>query len=74
MLAIPPPWCLPCEQCGQLVFQVGDTVQHVCEDEHRLDHQTSQLRSEIEQFDEQLARWLNSPHGRFAIWRVEQSR
>jgi hypothetical protein len=64
---------MPCPECGASVDQVEDD-QHVCEDERRLTYQLFHLRGEIEELDDALARYLESPRGRFEQWYAERTR
>lgn len=55
----------PCPGCGEAVAE-GDG--HVCDPERALDHRLFELRTEIADFDDQLASYLESPRGRFEQW------
>ena len=67
MFALPEPQYMPCAECGASVARDGTDV-HVCESERRLDFEIFQLRGELEQFDERLAAYLETPRGRFEAW------
>ena len=71
--AFPTPHHMPCPDCGASV-PVHDGSGHVCEEERQLDYRLVGLRSEIEAFDDELARWLDTPDGRFARWLAERDR
>jgi len=63
---------MSCSECGAPVDRtVGD---HACDPERRLDHQLGRLREETAAFEDQLATWLDSPPGRFAVWYAARSR
>jgi hypothetical protein len=64
---------LPCPECGVHVERT-EAASHVCESERVLDYRISRIRHEIAQFDAQLASWLDSPQGRFAVWLAERER
>jgi hypothetical protein len=64
---------MPCAECGESVDR-GETETHVCDVERRLDFRVFQLRDEVAAFDDQLADWLGSAHGRFASWLAERGR
>jgi hypothetical protein len=63
---------MPCSECGASVDRtVGG---HTCEPERWLDYQLFRLHGEIAVFEEQLAAWLDSPPGRFAVWYAARRR
>jgi hypothetical protein len=71
--SIPQPAYMPCEECGvSLAPSARDS--HVCSETRRLDFQMTQLRPEIEAFDERLTVYLESPQGRFEAWYAERAR
>ena len=63
----------PCPECGVAV-ELVETAAHACDGERVLDVRVLQLRDEIAEFDSQLAAWLASPQGRFAVWLAERTR
>jgi hypothetical protein len=67
MFAFPQPHYMPCAECGASVAR-AETEQHLCADERRLDYEIVQLRAEIDEFDRQLADYLQTPRGQFAVW------
>lgn len=71
-LAFPAPDHMPCPDCGASV-PVGD-LEHSCEEERRLDYRLTELRPEIERFDDDFAAWLVTPDGLFARFLAEQGR
>jgi hypothetical protein len=73
MLAFPQPHHMPCLECGASVPR-DEAELHACERERRLDFAIFQFRGEREQFDEQLAAYLDSPRGRFEAWYAAQRR
>jgi hypothetical protein len=62
-----------CTACGVAVA-IARRNEHECDAERRLDFQLAGLRHEIAVFEAQLAAWLESVHGRFAVWLAERSR
>lgn len=72
MLSLPVPRHMPCERCGASIAR--DDVAHTCDEERQLDFAFFQLRSEIETFDEQLCRWLETAQGRFEQYYAERAR
>jgi len=73
MLELPPPAHHPCERCGASVPRGGE-VDHVCDEERRVDLELFQLRDGIDGFDDALAAWLETPEGLFARYRAELDR
>jgi hypothetical protein len=70
----PTPNHMPCPSCGASVAIADDFGAHVCDDERRLEYRLTELRVEIERFTDDLASWLDTPHGRFALWLAEHGR
>ncbi len=64
---------MPCADCGESVA-VEHRDGHVCEEERWATYQLFQLRDEVAELEDQIAAYLNSPHGRFAIWDAAQRR
>jgi len=64
---------MPCPDCGASIDQL-EPNEHQCEHERRLDYQLFQLRGECERFEQELAAYLDSRHGRFEQWYAEHSR
>ena len=58
---------MPCSACGASVSS-AEREKHVCDPERVLDFRMFQLREEVSGFDDVLAEYLDSPHGRFAQW------
>jgi hypothetical protein len=73
MLEFPQPTHVPCPDCGASVPR-EEVGAHECEEERRLDFVVLQLRDELEQFEDELGAWLDSPAGRFATWLAERDR
>jgi hypothetical protein len=48
--------------------------EHVCEHERWIGYQVFQLRHEIDDFDAELATYLESPKGQFDLWYAERER
>jgi hypothetical protein len=64
---------MPCAECGASVRACEHEL-HTCEPERRLEYRLFQLRLEVASFDDGLARYLDSPQGRFAQWLAERER
>jgi len=47
---------------------------HACEEERWATYQLFQLRDEIAELDGQVARYLDSPRGRFELWDAARRR
>ena len=47
---------------------------HVCDEERRLQFRLAEQGQGVERFDDDLAAWLETPHGRFAQWLAERGR
>jgi hypothetical protein len=67
------PQFMPCPECGASV-PTAEMDTHECSEERRLDYQMFQLRAELASFDLQLAAFLASPRGRFAMYYAERQR
>jgi hypothetical protein len=71
--SLPQPAYMPCEECGASVpVRRGD--EHVCSEQRRLAYRLFQLRAELAAFEDQLAAYLESPHGLFERWYAERER
>jgi hypothetical protein len=71
--SIPQPAYMPCEECGASV-PLGGTDEHVCSEQRRLDYRVFHLRGELAAFEDELAAYLESPHGVFERWYAERER
>lgn len=71
--SFPQPSHMPCPDCGQSV-RVGELEQHACDRERRTDYELVQLRDEVAAFEDDLAAYLASPRGRFAVWEARRRR
>jgi hypothetical protein len=65
--------CVPCEECGASVPK-SVLAEHVCDRERVVEYLLIRCREEIERFDADLADYLGSPAGRFALWDAGRSR
>jgi hypothetical protein len=65
-----PPIYVRCPECGDSLAAPG----HVCDDERWVTYRLFQLRDELAAFEEQLATYLDSPHGRFEAWDAARRR
>jgi hypothetical protein len=64
---------MPCAECGASLER-DEREQHECDVERRLDYQLFELRHTIERFEQNLAAYLASPHGRFELWYAARER
>lgn len=72
--AFPSPEHMPCPDCGESIPVAGGSAPHVCEEERRLDYRLVEFRPGIERVTDDLAAWLETPHGRFALWLAAHDR
>jgi hypothetical protein len=72
-IAFPQPRYMPCVECGAAIER-GSEQEHVCDQARLLDYQVFQLRDEVEAIDAELAAFLDTPQGRFALWWAERER
>ena len=70
---LPEPTYMPCVECGATVARV-EREAHVCERERWVDYQMFQSRGEVDAVADELAVYLASPEGRFALWCAERDR
>jgi hypothetical protein len=67
---------MPCPECGEAVERTG--VGHSCRADKLLDAELEGLRAELESFEFDVHRYLDTPEGRFESWlaarRVRRSR
>jgi len=73
MLSLPQPRHMPCERCGASIDS-RVAAEHACEEGRRLDYVVFQLRGEISGLEAELAAWLETPGGRFALFYAERTR
>jgi hypothetical protein len=71
--AFPTPDHMPCPDCGASL-RVDDGNGHVCDEARLLDYRLIALQPEVDSFEGDLARWLDTPDGRFARWLAERDR
>ena len=73
--SLPHPRHMPCPECGESIAVEAETHEtHACDEERWATYQLFQLRDEVAQLDVQLARYLDSPHGRFELWDAARRR
>lgn len=72
MLGFQPPF-MPCSECGASVA-LGDLDEHACDPERWLDYQVFQLRTELEELEDEVGAYLASSRGKFDLWCAEQAR
>lgn len=73
MFLFPQPQYMPCAECGASVAR-AESEHHLCGDERRVDYEIIQLRAEIDEFDRQLADYLQTLQGQFAVWYAAKRR
>jgi hypothetical protein len=71
--SLPHPRHMPCPECGESVA-LEAPVPHTCDEERWTTYQLFQLRHEVAEFEGQLARYLDSPQGRFELWDAARRR
>ena len=72
-LELPQPSHMPCPECGAAVAR--DTKEpHVCDQERWLGYNVFLLRPELDLFETELGRYLETPQGRFAVWYAARRR
>jgi hypothetical protein len=64
---------MPCPDCGVSLHRAEREV-HECDRDDVGRFLAFQLRHEVDAFDSQLAVYLASPQGRFAVWEAERRR
>lgn len=62
-----------CPECGASLA-AWTRAGHACDQERVLDRQLSELRAEIDGFEEQFWSYLESAHGGLAQWLAERRR
>jgi hypothetical protein len=72
-LSLPPPTHMPCPDCGASVPR-EELAEHACDERRRVEFQLFQLRGELAVFADELARWLETPQGRFEVFYAERTR
>jgi hypothetical protein len=73
MFALPEPHYLPCVEYGASVARNAAAL-HVCGQERRLDFAVFWARAELDQLEEQLSAYLETPSGRFEAWYAARRR
>ena len=63
----------PCGECGASV-PVSEEDTHECDRQRWLDYQMLQHRAGVAQLEVELGVWLETPHGRFAVFYAERQR
>jgi hypothetical protein len=71
--SLPQPAFMPCPDCGASVPREAHG-EHVCDEVQRTSYELFQVRIEADRFDSELARWLASPAGLFAVYYAERER
>ena len=63
----------PCPDCDTSLAGEDPDV-HLCDPERRIEFLMFRLRGELARLDEEMAEFLDSPHGRFEAWYAEHRR
>jgi hypothetical protein len=71
--ALPESHFTSCPDCGATIAR-STIAAHECEEMRSLDHRLSQLRDEIDAFEDDLSAWLRTTRGRFATWLAARDR
>jgi hypothetical protein len=72
MFGVPPPSSLPCPDCGAAIsIEEGE---HLCDEERRRWHQLFVVNVEVQELDNELRTYLDSPQGRFELYYAERER
>ena len=71
--SLPEPRYMPCADCGASLAR-EEREAHECERERRIEFQLFERRHELAAFEAQLAAYLDSAQGRFAVWDAERRR
>ena len=64
---------LPCPDCGDSVERTN-IIEHVCDDERRLDYQMFKLRDEVQAVEAQIGAYLSTRRGQFELWYAQRRR
>ena len=73
MFGLVQPQYRPCGECGASV-PVSEEDTHECDRQRWLDYQMFQHRGGVAQLEVELGVWLETPHGRFAVFYAERQR
>jgi hypothetical protein len=71
--SLPQPAYLPCPECGASLA-LGELAEHACDEAQRIRYELFQIRCETERFDDELAAWLRTKHGRFEVFYAARAR
>ena len=71
--SLPHPRHMPCPECGESIA-LEAREPHACDEERWTTFQLFQLRDEVAELEGQLAKYLDSPHGRFELWDAARRR
>ena len=71
--SLPQPAFMPCPSCGASVPRGGQD-EHVCDEAQRTAYEVLQVRLESDRFEAELAQWLTTPSGRFAVFYAARER
>ena len=62
---------MPCRDCGASVDH-HDPTEHVCAPDALVAFHLFALRSDVERLEESVTAYLDSPTGRFDVWRARR--
>ena len=72
-VVFPTPRHMPCPECGAAVERAEKDA-HVCDPDRLVDYRMFQLRDEVAAVEDEVGVYLDSPEGRFELWRAERLR
>lgn len=58
---------LPCKECGKFLSS-EQRARHACSPDDTVVHQVTRARVQLTILEDELARFLQTPHGRFALF------
>jgi hypothetical protein len=64
---------MTCETCGTSLSR-AERERHICDRERRARFEAFQLRHEVAEFEREIAAYLKSPTGKFALYYAERER
>jgi RNA polymerase subunit RPABC4/transcription elongation factor Spt4 len=64
---------LPCRECG-LLLSSEQRPCHVCNPEDSVAHQVTKVRVQLTAFESEVARFLETSAGKFAVFLAERQR
>ncbi len=64
---------LPCRECGALLSS-EQRSRHVCSPQDSVVHQVTKARVQLAVFENEIAEFLETPEGKFALFLAERQR